>query len=471
MKHLFVGIIFILTGFQLLAADGYEIKLTIKGIQKGENIQLAYYFGDKQYIRDSAKAEAGGKIVFKGDEPLPGGIYLAVTPSRKYFELILDKGQKFSMETDTSDFIKQMKVSGSEDNKVFYEYLKWISERGKQMEDLKKEYEASKDNKEAQEKVKQKQIEVDNSVKAYKNTFIEQHPNMFMSKVFLASWEPEVPKEIPILANGRPDSTFGYKYYKSHYFDKIDLRDDRLIRTPVFAGKIKQYIERLTPQIPDSINAAAKFILDRTDESGEIFKYLVYYITNTYEKSEIMGMDAVFVFMAKTYYLSGKAYWVEEPQLEKIKERVQALEPCLIGKKANNITLLKEDFHPISLYDIKSKYTLIYFWDPSCGHCKKVTPKLDELYKTKAKDIGLEVLGVYIEADTSEWFKYIKDQELTWINAADLLGKSNFRKYYDIYSTPVIYLLDRDKKIIAKRIDVEKLEEFIRNYEKFNKVN
>lgn len=179
-----------------------------------------------------------------------------------------------------------------------------------------------------------------------------------------------------------------------------------------------------------------------------------------------MGMDAVFVYMAKNYYLNGKAYWVEETQKEKIKERVAALEPCLIGKNANNISLLKPDFHPISLYNINSKYTVLYFWDPSCGHCKKVTPKLKEFYDTAAKKLGVEVMAVYIEADTTEWFKYIKENELGWINAADLVGKSNFRKYYDIYSTPVLYLMDRDKKIIAKRMEVDKLEDFIKNYEK-----
>jgi thiol-disulfide isomerase/thioredoxin len=120
----------------------------------------------------------------------------------------------------------------------------------------------------------------------------------------------------------------------------------------------------------------------------------------------------------------------------------------------------------VSLYDIKNKYTILYFWDPSCGHCQKVTPKLSEFYNTKAKDLDLEIIGVYIEADTTEWFKYIKEKELKWINAADLLGKANFRKYYDIYSTPVIYLMDKNKKLIAKRIDVENLEDFIRNYEK-----
>ena len=180
-------------------------------------------------------------------------------------------------------------------------------------------------------------------------------------------------------------------------------------------------------------------------------------------------MDAVFVFMAENYYLTGKAFWVEDTQLDKIRERVNALKPCLLGVTANNMKLLKPDFHPIALHDIKKKYTLVYFWDPSCGHCQKVTPKLSEFYKAHKVDMDLEVLGVYIESDTTEWFKYIKEKELTWINAADLTGTAQFRKYYDIYSTPVLYVLDRNKKIIAKRIDVENLEDFLKNYEKMIK--
>jgi thiol-disulfide isomerase/thioredoxin len=128
--------------------------------------------------------------------------------------------------------------------------------------------------------------------------------------------------------------------------------------------------------------------------------------------------------------------------------------------------LLKPDFHPISFNDIKSEYTILYFWDPSCGHCQKVTPKLRDFYNTNKTKLDVEVLGVYIETDTTEWFKYIKEKELNWINAADLTLKTNFRAYYDIYSTPVIYVLDRNKKIIAKRIDVENLEDFLKNYSK-----
>lgn len=467
MKRLLLLLIVLGVTSVAFAGGGYEIKLTIKGL-KDQNIQLAYYFGDKQYIKDSARVDGNGKLVFKGEEVLPGGVYIAVLPSRKYFEMIVDKEQKFSMETDTTDLIASMKVKGSNDNELFYQYLNWISVKGKQLEMLRKDLELAKGDEAKTKTIRDNQIALDKSVKEYKDKFIAANPDLLLTKIFNAGWEPEIP-EIPLLQNGRKDSTFAYLYFKSHYFDKFDMKDDRLLRSPVFANKIKQYVEKLTPQMPDSINLAASKLIGLTDEKSEIFKYLVYWITNTYEKSEIMGMDAVFVHMAENYYLSGKAFWVDESQIQKIRDRVNALKPCLLGVTANNMKLLKPDFHQIALHDIKKKYTLIYFWDPSCGHCQKVTPQLSEFYKAHKVDMDLEVLGVYIESDTTEWFKYIKEKELNWINAADLTGTAQFRKYYDIYSTPVLYVLDRNKKIIAKRIDVEKLEDFLKNYEKMMK--
>jgi len=467
MKRILLLLAVLCVSSATFAGGGYEIKLTIKGL-KDKNVQLAFYYGDKQYIKDSARVDVSGKLVFKGDEALPGGVYIAVLPSRKYFEMIVDKEQNFSMETDTTDLIGSMKIKGSKDNELFYQYLNWISVKGKQMEQYRSEMELAKGDDSKVKMIRDNQTALDLSVKEYKNDFIAKNPELLLTKIFNAGWEPEIP-EIPLLPNGRKDSTFQYRYFKAHYFDRFDMKDDRLLRSPVFANKIKQYIEKLTAQMPDSINVAAAKLIGLSDEKSETFKFLVYWITNTYEKSEIMGMDAVFVFMAENYYLTGKAFWVEDSQLDKIRERVNALKPCLLGVTANNMKLLKPDFHPISLHDIKKKYTLVYFWDPSCGHCQKVTPKLSEFYKAHKVDLDIEVLGVYIESDTTEWFKYIKEKELTWINAADLTGTAQFRKYYDIYSTPVLYVLDRNKKIIAKRIDVENLEDFLKNYEKMVK--
>ncbi|MBA3705010.1 MAG: TlpA family protein disulfide reductase, partial [Bacteroidetes bacterium] len=114
------------------------------------------------------------------------------------------------------------------------------------------------------------------------------------------------------------------------------------------------------------------------------------------------------------------------------------------------------------LYAVKSKYTVLIFWDHDCGHCKKEVPKLAELYK-KVKAKGVEVYAIETEDKPAEWKKFIRENNLNWINVheSDAYKRAVTKKIYDIYSTPVTYLLDENKIIKAKRIDVEQLGNFI----------
>src|SRR5271170_6023422 len=82
----------------------YSLKIKVAGV-KDSMCYLANYYGDKQYIHDSARSDAMGRYVFEGKEKLPGGIYLFVLPSRKYFEVLIDHDQNFTMETDTIDMV------------------------------------------------------------------------------------------------------------------------------------------------------------------------------------------------------------------------------------------------------------------------------------------------------------------------------------------------------------------------------
>ena len=189
-----------------------------------------------------------------------------------------------------------------------------------------------------------------------------------------------------------------------------------------------------------------------------------------------MGMDAVFVHMAENYYSKDQAFWVDSAQLAKIAERVRKTKPTLIGKRTPNVILQDTtESKWYNLYDVTAEYTILYFWDPSCGHCKKETPKLKTLYE-KVKDKGVEVFAVCTEFETPDWKKYVRENDLNWINVSDnpeinktavkylqftTLESLNFRYTYDIYSTPRVFLLDADKKILAKRIGVEQLEEIL----------
>ena len=271
-------------------------------------------------------------------------------------------------------------------------------------------------------------------------------------------------------ADGRLlDSAFQYNYFKSHYWDKVDFSDERLLRTPILQSKITQYTTQLTPPLPDSINASCDTIIEKSKANKEVFKYCVATLTNFYENSKIMGYDAVFVHLAEKYYLTDMAFWADSTLKAKIKERVLKLRPNLLNTPAHDLTMPDTNFVMRNLYSVKAKYTVLTFWDPTCGHCKTEIPKLGLYYDSlKAKKFNIEVFSVGIESDIELWKKFIRDNHLTWINVSDLYNNTRFRDFYDIYSTPVIYLLDEKKRIIAKRLDTEKLRDFINHLEKVN---
>jgi thiol-disulfide isomerase/thioredoxin len=122
----------------------------------------------------------------------------------------------------------------------------------------------------------------------------------------------------------------------------------------------------------------------------------------------------------------------------------------------------------VSLYDIDKEFTILYFWEPDCGHCKEATPKLKAFYE-KVKDDNIEVFAVCTTADKPKWAKYIEDNKLTWINGWDPERSSHFDYYYNVQSTPIVYILDKNKIIIAKKLAVEDIASFIENYRKFIK--
>lgn len=443
-------------------ADGpvYSIKVKIKGL-KDTVCYIGYHYGDKKYIKDTLKVDAEGNCVYEGNKELEGGIYLVIMPNKTYFEILINtKEQKFSLETDTADFVENMKVVGSHENKIFNEYQRFMVKQYKSLPSLNERLEKNKENADSTKIIKEQITKINEEVTEYRLQITDKYPESFLAKIIKTMKEPEVP-EPPKDKDGKIlDSLFSYKYYKQHFFDDIDFSDGRLMRTPILHEKVMQYMDKLTPIHPDSIIVSADLILEKAKANKDIFRYFLVTLTHKYETSKYMGMDAVFVHLAERYYLTGQAEWADSALIAKIEERVNKLRPTLLGVKATNILLWDTLGKLHSLYELKAKYTIIFFYDPDCGHCEKEIPKMVELYH-KVKPYDVEVFGVCTVTDVQKWKDYIKKEKMDWLNVADPYYRSKFRDYYDIYSTPVIYLLDEKKEILAKRIDTEQLENIL----------
>lgn len=401
----------------------------------------------------------------KGPEALQGGIYLAVLPGTKYFELLVDKKeQNFSLEVDTADFVGSMKVSNSPANTLFNQYQRFLTPRQKNLAKLSKEL-AQLDTLKAdsleKQKVRDKMKVSEDELNDYRKKVITEQPTSFLAKIFTTMQEPEIPAE-PKNDKGEPiDKDFRFNYFHQHFLDNVDFSDDRLVKTPLLYNKINTYLEKLTYRIPDSVIKACDMLVEKSLANKEVFKYVLSYLTYTYETSKIMGYDVVFVHLAEKYYLPGKAFWMDEKKMDKVRERVTKLSPTLIGKKAPEINAQSVVSGQMkSLHGVQADYTVMLFWSHNCGHCKESMPKFIKLYE-KFKNKGVEMFSIETETKTDEIKKFIEEKKIPFDVVYDPTNATRFRELYDIYSTPVSLVLDKDKKILAKRIDVEQIEKML----------
>lgn len=463
---------------------GYEIKLKIPSL-KDSTIILAHYFTREGsfYPDDTVRLNKNGTGAFKGSKPLVGGMYIAYLPTHRYFDFIVGDNQFFSIEADTADLVKKIYFQGSAENKLFQDYKIFRNEKGKEMVKLDEQKKSA--SKEQQDSISGEIKKLQLSLTNYSKELINANPNHFFAKLLLSFQDVEVP-EPPKDAKGNIiDSNFQYKYYHQHYFDNFDIANVRMLNTPFYESKILNYLDKVVPQIPDSINKELNMLMKKVSVNEDATKYLLGMLYNhcADQANKIVGMDAVFTYFAENYYLP-KATWADEKFKQKLDEQIKKLKPLLIGKMAPNIQLLElpaEHFKaaatdttlkanptigiPIQLNEIKAKFLVVIFWEATCGHCQKSMPLLCDSIYPKIKNLGARVLAVHAISSVEgkrQWVDFVNKYKMyDWINAWSPFS-NEYRNLYDLQAFPSIYVLDANKTIIAKHIGVEQLEDVIR---------
>ncbi len=468
MKKVGLMILAALIGFHC-SAQKYEIKVKINGISDTV-VYLGHHFGEKKYVIDTAVIDSKGNAVFRGDKELNKGIYLLVMPSKgmTYFEFLIGNQQKFSIETDTANFVENMKIKGDKENLIFNQYQKRMSEIQNERMELNRQYEAAKDNPEEQKRINDLMNEQNKERAKYMNDLIEQNSGTFFSKILLSMKEVDIP-DAPKDENGNvTEPDFQYKYFKAHYWDYFDWSESGLLRTPIFEGKLNYYFDKMVVPTPDSMMPEARKIITKSYDGGDslMFQFTASHLLHYFESSKIMGYDAVFVDIAEQWYLSGKAYWADTAFMSKLIDRVNKITPTKLGNIATDLKRMQTiDEKYISLHQVDADYTVLVFFEPSCGHCKKEVPVLMQQFRDSLQSMNVKVFAIYTQYDRPEWEEFVKDKDLNaegWINVWDgPYPHTGFRDFYDIYSTPVVYVLDRDKKIIGKRIGMENIKSLI----------
>jgi thiol-disulfide isomerase/thioredoxin len=474
-KQLLFFCMAILTSVVTTAKDGYKLNITLNN-NADSMVYLCHYYGKGQsvYKDDSAKLSKGTtKIAMANAKKCVGGIYMLWFGSAsQQFEFILSNGDEFSIDLDKANMAKTAKFVGSDENVKFYEYQNYLGTIGERYQAINNELATAK-TKADTNKVNDKSKKLSAEMKDYRNDFCKKYPTAFTSTVFNALSEPEVPEKDPMLADGKTkDSTYRYRTFKGQYWSRFNFADDRIIYTPIFEKKLEDYFKLIVPA-PDSMNKEADMILGKVKNSPELFKYSLWWITRYAETSKVMGMDESFVYLVENYYQKGKATWLEDSSLEKYIDRAKKIAPNMVGQPAIDVRLpdIKGNITPLSTIIPQYDYTLLVFWSPTCGHCQKEIPRVDSVARIINKKVKFKVYGVETDLEDEKWEKLIKDNDLNkhWVHVHDPNRTSNFRATYDVYSTPVMYLIDKNGKIVGKKLDNSNIEGLIDFLEKKKK--
>lgn len=471
---------------------GQDIKFKIEG-QKDTTVHLVYYMGKGLYYGDTAVMK-NGVVQFDGKKQKPGLLALFL-PGQQMLEFIYNE-EEIYIEATAPDLMGTSKVKKSEENKIFGNYVRFVSAERKRANEL-----AEKRKKLDEDSPEYKELTatinaITKKVVAYQQNIVDNHWDKLVSRIIKMSMDIVIP-DSPLDENGEEiDPAFKFKYYRDHYFDNIDLKDDRLVRTHIYHGKLESYFgKNMMIQHWDTVVKYAFKLCDQLVPGSDMYQYNVSWITSQYEKSKIMGMDKVFVMMGDRYYCGNtpdgkpKGFWMNDEQLDKLCKKVNTNKSLVIGAVPPNIKLRDTtDVNWKDFYSIEADYTILYFWDPQCGHCTKITPKLQTLYEKKFRDRNIEIfaVGKAVGEDFENWKKFINKHNLEFINVAitdklfsaamdssngqaklmELLkvtdiGSLNYQKMYDIFSTPKVFVLDKDKKIIAKSLSISQLENLL----------
>lgn len=448
--------------------SGYNIPITLTPL-KNCWIYLGCHFGKYKNLADSAWLDASSKGTFKGKTKLPGGIYFVVSPNKALlFELLMDKEQNFSIKADTSK-PEIVTITGSLENQVFQQYTNYLAVKSPVLGGLQRQLSQAKTEKDSTA-IRGELVKGNKELQDYREALMKKYPNSMLALFFHTMKRPDIP-QISVV-NGKADSSYPYRYVRSHWWDGVSFDREELVRTPFFEPKLEEYFKYYVPADADSIIPEANYMLLVSRSSREMFKYLLGKFTDKYINPEFMGQEKVFLYLFDKYYSKGDTLWLNEKQRKYIFDRAYSLMANQIGEPAPDLQMLDTSGKAVSLYGMKAPFTFISFYDPNCSHCKEVIPRVDSIYKAKWKALGVKMVGVNVDEGAMDaWKKFVIEHKMNdWAHIYQTKqareeelkrGQANYRQLYDVFKTPTLYLLDADKRIIGKMLSVEQFDDVL----------
>jgi peroxiredoxin len=449
----------------------YNIQLKIRG-SKASKAVLGYHFGDQNFVVDSTNVDTlTGFMRFKTARKLPEGVYfVAYTEGSAkgiLFDFILAGDRDFSIETALNAPIDSANIDHSLENIEFFNYQKkarQIQASIAEMQSMRQMLQRAKADRATLLEQDKKMYEKAQELDVYMAGLIQKYPDNYTSKLLKLMRNPTVPTDIkPYFEDTKKPNPLYTFWFRQHFFDGVDFSDERILRSTFYTSKLTQFLTQVTPPTPDSVKTYLDFILDKSRSKNlTVYQFTLHWLTNLFDSNiEKPYSDTYLVHLVEKYQHAADA-GTDKATLERLDYKAVAFKPNLVGSVAPPILLPNTEESLISLANSKSDYTLLIFYSALCKHCKETMPKIQKaLQMTDSTKIS--VFAVCTDGLKDAWKEFLTEMKISnWTNVLDSKTDSDIQKKYATWNLPTLYLIDKEKKIVAKRLKAEDLPDIVK---------
>lgn len=451
MKRYF-SVLLVLSALFLQAQNKIDGNVRNLGMKR---VFLMSLYGEKAPLIDSTVSDSAGRFRFTLGASRQPGVYRVQWSKEGLIDVIWNRAD-VGFSTSYARPEDSLVFTGSPENNINLDYSRLDRTNQSKLELLMPlvDYYPTKDRFYAG--AAQEMEKIQKAQNDYLDSLIRLYPGYLavrMAKVYRTPYLPaSLSKEERV------------SYLKQHYFDKVDFNDTALLHSMVFANKAISYLalysnNRLAQkQLQSEFIKAVTIILSAASVNPEVYKFLLDYLVGGFDKYHF---DDVIEYIADNFQ---DPFSCEDQQRKTaLQKKLETFKKIAIGRVAPEIEIPDTKGKPVKLSAVQSEFTLLVFWSSQCMHCTDMMPKLKAIYD-KQKPKRYEVVTVSLDTSRSSWTDFLKEEKLNWINLSDLKGfMGKPADDYNIYATPTMFLLDREKKILSKPISMRELEQALRD--------
>ena len=216
----------------------------------------------------------------------------------------------------------------------------------------------------------------------------------------------------------------------AHFWDGIEAFDGPTDDNPVLAAQIDFYFDKMVAPLPDSITPEIDRLVERTSFNADLRDFILWHLLEKYRHPEYMSQDQVFVYLYDQYFSQLEIKDLNAANLAFIRDKSETFRRLALFNLAPNFAINDS----IDLHSVQSEYTVLFFYDHECDVCQQEMQDLDSIC---AKHPEITVLAIDMNTNN--------------------VSVDALYDLYDIETTPLIYVLDNEKRIIAKKIRAKQI--------------